>query len=157
MMCTFRFSGLAQSTAAVLLFAICCSISSCRKSEEPYRKETIPVIGRITVDGQPPGSPLQIVCHPEGEMDKEHPSVTQAISADDGSFALSTYETGDGVPPGQYLLTIQWQQFSTFSMSYGGPDKLNNRYDDPATSEYKIAVESGQEPIDLGTLELTTK
>lgn len=137
----------------VLLLAL----TSCSSDDEPYRKETIPVKGQVVVDGQPPGSPLQIFCNEANGMDTEHPSVTQAISAEDGTFSLSTYENGDGVPPGDYVLTFQWQQFNTFSMSYGGPDKLNDRYSDPATSQVKLKVESGSEPVDLGKIELTTK
>lgn len=142
---------------ALLLAMLPCLIASCGGDEEPFRKETIPVTGQIVVDGQPPGAPLQVYCHAANGMDTEHPSVTEAITAEDGTFALSTYETGDGVPPGQYTLTVKWQQFNTFSMGYGGPDKLNDRYSDPNTSELTLSVESGDEPVDLGKIELTTK
>lgn len=61
------------------------------------------------------------------------------------------------MPPGEYVLTFSWREFNTFSMSYSGPDKLNGRYNDPQQSEFRLTVESGDEPIDLGRIELTTE
>jgi hypothetical protein len=40
-------------------------------------------------------------------------------------------------------------------MSYGGPDRLNNRYRDPQKSTVRFTVKD--EPVDLGSIELTTK
>ena len=42
------------------------------------------------------------------------------------------------------------------SRNYGGPDKLNGRYADPAKSTTRITVTSEGE-TDLGELALTTK
>lgn len=139
--------------ATVVLLAVA---ASCRE-EGPYQKETIPVSGRVLVDGKPPGSPLQVVLHPKGGIDKEHPTVTQGTVAEDGTLSMTTYTTGDGVPPGEYVLTFTWQQFQPFSMSYGGPDKLQGRYSDAEKSEITLTVNSGDEPIDLGEIKLTTK
>lgn len=132
-------------------------LSGCSKKDEPFRKETIPVTGQILVDGQPPGSPIQIFCHDLNGMDQEHPSVSQANSDNDGRFAIATYETGDGVPPGEYALTFSWGEFNMVSMSFGGTDKLNRRYNDVGQSEVRFEVKAGDKPLDLGTLELTTK
>jgi hypothetical protein len=131
------------------------ALSGCGKKDEPHRKPTFPVTGQVVVDGKSPGEAIKIECHPVGGMDQEHPSVSQTMTAPDGKFEIATYETGDGVPQGEYVLTFMWGKMNLISMSYGGPDKLNNRYSDPKQSEFKFKVED--KPVDLGRIELTTK
>jgi hypothetical protein len=132
------------------------TLASCSE-EEPFRKETVAVTGQVLVDGQPPASPVQIQCHSLQGLDSEHPTFSQTVTGENGSFAISTYESGDGVPPGEYVLTFAWQEFNVISMSYGGPDKFGNQYSDSKTSEFKLSVASGSEPIDMGQIQLSTK
>lgn len=132
------------------------SLSGCGGAEEPFTKETFPVKGKITIDGNPPGSPVQVNCHPLGEIDKEHPTVSGCNTTEDGAFEISTYTSGDGMPEGDYALTFAWQKFNTFSRSFGGPDKLKKRYSNPKKSEITFSVKPG-EPVDLGVIELKTK
>ena len=127
-----------------------------------FTKETAPVTGQILVDGAPPpaDSSIQIRVHSVGEIsevDQEHPSVSSGGTGQDGKFELSTYEKGDGVPLGDYVLTFSWRKFNLMKKQYLGPDKLNNRYANPKTSDVKFSVEQPDEPVDLGVIELTTK
>jgi hypothetical protein len=138
--------------AALVLIAVC---DGCGGSDAPYRKETFPVNGQVVVDGVPPSSPVSIVCHDVKGMDQQHPSVSQTMTGAEGRFEVSTYETGDGVPAGDYALTFEWGQINLVSMQYGGPDKLGGRYSDPTKSEFRFKVTDG--PVDLGRLELKTK
>jgi hypothetical protein len=148
---------LRASRSRTLLPLVACALhlAGCGGSDQPYRKPTVPVTGQVLVDGQPPSSPIKVMCHDEKGMDQEHPSVSWCMTGDDGKFALSTYEAGDGVPPGSYVLTFEWGQLNMFSMQYGGPDKLKGRYSDPKQSQ--VRVTAGEEPVDLGRIELTTK
>lgn len=139
-----------------LSFLVITLLSACGSAEVPYSKETFPVKGKISIDGKPPGSPVQVMCHPKDEIDNEHPTVSGSTTADDGSFEISTYTSGDGMPEGNYALTFTWQKFNAFSRSYGGPDKLKKRYSKPEKSEITFTVEPGK-PVDLGIIELTTK
>jgi hypothetical protein len=123
----------------------------------PLRKETFPVSGQVVIDGQPPSSPVQIMCHPVGGMDQQQRTISQSVTGDEGRFSISTYETGDGAPAGEYVLTFEWGQMNLFSMQYGGPDKLNGRYADPKTSQIKFSVTPDGGPVDLGRIELKTK
>ncbi len=129
---------------------------SCSSVEEPYTKKTFPVKGQITVDGKEPGSTVQVMCHNLGEADTKHPTISGSKTDDDGSFELSTYTTGDGIPVGDYTLTFQWKKYNSMSRGYSGPDKLKKRYDKPENSKIKFSVVEG-EPTDLGVIELTTK
>ncbi|HAH47385.1 hypothetical protein [Gimesia sp.] len=130
--------------------------SACGSVEEPHTKETFPVTGKITVDGQEPGSPIKITCHKLDEIDTEHPTISGSQTANDGTFEISTYTSGDGMPEGEYALTFLWGKMNMMSRSYGGPDKLKKRYTNPEKSEIKFTVEPGK-PVDLGVIELTTK
>lgn len=142
--------------SAAWLFAVpLLALSGCG-SDEPYRKETVTVQGQVHVDGQPPDSPISVQCHDVNGLDQEHPTFSQAMTDTEGRFTISTYESGDGVPPGSYALTFEWGQLNLMSGQYGGPDKLKGRYSDPQTSPFRFQVESG-EPLDLGRLELVTK
>lgn len=123
--------------------------------EKPFRKQVAAVTGKIQVDGKEPGSSIKVVCHSQHASDAEHPTFSQGFSDDQGNFKISTYETGDGVPEGEYVLTFEWGKMNVLSASYGGPDKLKGRYAKPDKSEIKITAAG--EPIDLGTIELKTK
>lgn len=133
-------------------------LSGCGRQDEPYRKQTYRVFGVVTVDGVPPDTPLQISCHDMKGIDAQHPTVSASLTGEGGKFEISTYESGDGVPAGEYVLTFEWKQLNLVTMNFGGPDRLNKRYNDPAKSEVRFKVEEGAKgPIDLGTIALTTK
>jgi hypothetical protein len=121
----------------------------------PDRKETVPVTGEVYVDGQP-AAQLQVKCHDVNGMDTEDPTVSSAMTGQDGKFAISTYLTADGVPEGEYVLTFAWGKFDMISKAYVGPDKLKARYLNPQNSEHRFKVEPG-EPTDLERIELSTK
>lgn len=141
---------------AVLFVAIAqLGLVSCAPKKLGDRKETIPVTGIISVDGKPVEG-LRVICKDVAGIDPVRPSVSQCFTDKDGKFAISTYEAGDGVPPGDYQLTYLWGQFN-MNMQYGGPDKLNDRYSDPSKSAQKFPVAPGSKPIDLGKIDLTTK
>jgi hypothetical protein len=135
---------------AVLLLLFC----SCGK-EDSSRKQTFPVKGEVYVDGSPAES-LQVTCHDVEGLDRENPTHSSAFTDKEGKFEISTYESADGVPEGEYKLTFVWGKMNMVSMTYGGPDKLNGRYADPAASQHPVTVEKGKR-TDLGRIELTTK
>ena len=137
---------------AVILVLV---LPGCGSQGGPQRKSTYKVTGVVVVDGQPPMAPVQLVCHTTQGPDTKLPSTSTAISDADGTFAFSTYESGDGVPPGEYTITVTWQEFRALQMSYSGPDRLKGRYSDPAKSEIKLTVTDS--PVELGELQLKTE
>jgi len=118
------------------------------------RVKTGLVKGIVMVDGAPAGF-LQIAAIPKGGVGVV-PMNSTALTAGDGSFSLSTYESGDGVPPGDYTLTFTWGEMNLMNGQYSG-DKLNGKYADAATSAVLLSVTAGGEPQDLGTIELSTQ
>jgi hypothetical protein len=134
--------------AGLVLIQIGCGDSG------PERKKVIPVMGVVHVDGKP-AELLTVTFTDDKGVDKDLPTYSSALTDTTGKFVGSTYEKGDGLPEGTYTLTFTWGTLNVFSKTFEG-DKLNERYDDPAKSQQKVTVQ-GDEPIDLGTIELTSK
>lgn len=130
-----------------LLFASC-------GGSDPNRKEVFPVTGEVYVDGAPVAQ-VAVQCTNVAGIDSEQPTVSKAITNEEGKFEISTYESADGVPEGDYVLTFTWGDFNAISRSFG-PDKFKGKYADPKKSEHKFSVVTGK-PTDLGRFDLTTK
>lgn len=137
------------SVAILLAIAIGCS------PQGPPRTPTFPITGQVYVDGQPAAELAVFFTNTNG-VDKNQPTFSTANTDAEGKFKVSTYESGDGIPEGTYAVTFMWGQVNLMTMSYGGPDKLNDRYSDPETSTFKVTVKRG-EPADMGKLSLSTK
>ena len=138
-------------------------LAGCAGEDEPFRLETTGVTGTVVVDGVPvPAStPLMVECHNVNGFDQDHPTISSALTGENGAFEISTYESGDGVPAGDYALTFMWGDMDLISASYGGSDKLNGRYSDAEASEHKFTIPGSDDDsgagVDLGTIELTTE
>ena len=140
-----------QHWTAVVVVA-CLLLCSC--SGRDYGKETFPVTGEIYVDGSP-GAEVSITLHDVKGMDATVPTVSATFSKADGTFAISTFEEGDGVPAGDYIATFEWGTFNPISRGYEN-DKFKGKYKDPTKSEHKVTVTAGA-PASMGRIELTTK
>jgi len=123
------------------------------KVEQPFMKPTIKVKGKITVNGAEPGSPIQLVARSKQVDDEKHPTSSTAETLPDGSFEISTYNAGDGVPEGNYVLVATWQELNLFTKELG-PDKLKGKYDAMNETPKEFEAKAGSEPIDLGTIDL---
>jgi hypothetical protein len=98
------------------------------------------VAGIVTIDGAAP-APFTLVML----WDPKKPDgVFHAICDSNGQFEFTSYERGDGVPPGQYVVL-----FAQFNMArrlgdFEAPDMLHNLYNDPdknaAKAEFQITV-----------------
>jgi hypothetical protein len=134
--------------------ALCVLLCSC-SSRDPNWEETYPVTGEVYVDGQPAAG-LQVTCHATEGLGTETGWVCKGMTDEEGKFEVNTYEKGDGVPEGDYVVTFLWGETNFASMNYGGPDKLKKKYLDPRKSEHKFTAVKG-EPVELGRVELKTK
>ena len=127
-------------------------------SKEPAggpRVETVPVTGIVKVDGQP-AAMVKVAAIHSRNLASPVELTPSAITSADGAFELSTYETGDGVPPGDYQVTFVWGEINIINGQYGG-DKFQGRYAIPEHSAILLTIGSGDDPVDLGTIELTSK
>jgi hypothetical protein len=87
---------------------------------------------------EPPPAGEEAV-HPIGYADEQ------------GNFKLTTYETNDGAPPGQYKVTIIW--FKEVEERMGEqPNLLPAKYSNPETSNLTVTITEGPtvlEPFNL--------
>jgi hypothetical protein len=100
------------------------------------RQDLAKFSGRVSVDGHPPdeGVALFLVLN-----DPDHPEKKISLRTkcdQDGSFAFKTYESGDGVPLGKYVVAFAGLHPSasrgrSFTRRFVGPDALSNLYNDP--------------------------
>jgi len=103
--------------------------------------DVAPVAGVVTVDGTAPG-PFTLVML--WDPKKPQAGVMRAICDAEGRFAFTSYQRGDGIPPGSYVVL-----FAQFNMghrlgSFDPPDLLHNLYNDPdknaSNPEFQISV-----------------
>ena len=105
----------------------------------PARVPVVPVEGAITFNGQPlPGA--LIVLHPKTSGSATAPAPRAQVEKD-GSFRFTTYDAGDGAPPGEYVATIAWYRLVNQGGDLkAGPNVLPPQYSNPKTSNWEIRV-----------------
>lgn len=120
--------------------------ASCARNDG--RVPVYPVRGQVFV-GEKSATKALVVFHPAGVDD---PAALRPYGhvREDGSFQLTTYDTGDGAPAGEYLVTVVWLRPA------GGedpPDLLKGRYRNPSASQLKATIQEG--PNELAPFKLT--
>jgi hypothetical protein len=109
-----------------------------------------PVQGKVTLeDGTPLTKGLVVVESAEGKP----PITARGDIQADGSYRLSTYKPGDGVPLGKYRVLISAQDFGNIDGLEGPrrPPPFDKRYTDFGTSglEFEVTAGSNDFPIHL--------
>jgi hypothetical protein len=155
--CRICFKGnLMRCLQLLALVALCTTGFGCSgESEEdrlnrlvPNALDTTQVRGKVMVDGAPVKD-LWVTLHPSDASLRLRP---RGQTDAKGNFQITTYTGGDGAPPGAYKITIEWLTYIKRDSDWGGPDKLKNQYNDPATSPFQVTVED--DPIELPVFEL---
>ncbi len=114
--------------------------------------KTYPVKGVVRVDGKA-AKGVFVTFHPR-ERVGERPYIPSGQTDENGEFKLSTFETGDGAPPGEYDVTVTWPvRFNPISTHWEG-DQLNGRYAKKEDSAIRITVE--KKPQELAPIEVST-
>jgi hypothetical protein len=105
----------------------------------PVRIPVVPVDGIVTFDGKPPPGAM-IVLHPKNGGATAAPAPRAQVEKD-GSFRFTTYEVGDGAPPGEYVATIAWYKLVNQAGDVkAGPNVLPPKYSNPKNSPWQIRV-----------------
>jgi len=117
----------------------------------PGAPKTVPVKGKIVVDGKPaPPKSVWVTMHAKGESPINFDP--RGNTDENGEFQITTYLTGDGVPPGEYDITIEKLTHSIRARDWVGPDLFNNLYNHKETTEFHVSVVD--KPVELPTFEL---
>jgi hypothetical protein len=119
-----------------------------------------PVTGKAIYKGQPAEGALLYFVR-EGKADPLHKETPTAIVQADGTFQVASGELGDGVPPGDYAVLVQWPTASAAGTGRGklaprnvpgGIDRLKGRYFHGAAPLLRATVKPGSN--ELPTIEL---
>jgi hypothetical protein len=110
---------------------------------EQWQAETYPASGRITINGEPPEGAV-VELHATDEGPDVRNSRPWAVVEEDGTFTLSTYERGDGAPPGEYAVTVKWPpDVSQPSLA----DRLAGAYARPEQSRWEVTISEGENQL----------
>jgi hypothetical protein len=125
-------------------------LAGCGRSGPP-RVTTYPTKGSVTYQGQPVSGAF-LALHSKNDPRPDVPTST-AIVQPDGTFAVTTYDAADGVPPGDYVVTIQWRKAVKSGGDYVlGPSLLPAKYSRPETSDVVVHVAAGKNELPPITL-----
>ncbi len=133
--------GCARRALAVLALAGAATLV-CGCGGGSDRLPVYPVQGQLYFDNKPAHKAI-IWLHPEGEVpgDSKGPSASprpHARVGPDGSFAVSTYETGDGAPVGRYRISVIWNKDGPGGGDNDGASLLPPRYLNPRTADLPV-------------------
>jgi len=120
---------------------------ACR--EDKARKATFAVTGKVTLDGKP-AEFASVVFHPVASSGPEAVKPHAKVRAD-GTFALTTYDGGDGAPAGDYRVTVELWLAGQRS-DEPPSNRLNAKFASPETSQLTATVNAG--PTTLETIAL---
>lgn len=110
-----------------------------------------PVSGKVTFRGKPIVD-ATVVLHPVTKPSEEDNFfLPRGNVLSDGSFRLTTYNSHDGAPAGDYKVTFDW------TGSHEGLDEdeidarkqiLPRKYTSPDTSEFVVTISEGANKLD---------
>ena len=118
---------------------------------DPRFKPTFRLTGRLLYDGQPAGGATVALVPIDPNAPPDPWVRARGIADDDGSFTVTTYRTGDGVPNGEYAILAYW--FPPGPVDATAVNKLPARYSTLEGSPARVVVNSA--PVDVGTIVLT--
>ncbi|MBW8885605.1 MAG: hypothetical protein JF612_12715 [Planctomycetia bacterium] len=96
----------------------------------------------VTYQGQPIGGAF-LALHPKAGASADVPTATAVVQSD-GTFAITTYDRGDGVPQGDYVVTVQWRKAIKAGADFvPGPNLLPVKYSRPESSDVVVHVAAG--------------
>ncbi|GIW88210.1 MAG: hypothetical protein KatS3mg108_2534 [Isosphaeraceae bacterium] len=118
-------------------------------SEQSNREPVYPVTGRVLFEGQPAFNAF-VIFHP-APGSPPNAQAAHGKADEQGDFRLSTYNSFDGAHAGLYRVSIIWPELTEDLED--GPDRLNGRFANPASSPFQVEVKPGQNtipPFELG-------
>jgi hypothetical protein len=114
------------------------------------RRPVYPVSGQRFVRGLPAGNArIELRAANDRELDRLCP---HAIVKADGFFEITTFDSADGAPIGNYALTVSWPLAPKRRFDAEGPDRFKGRFSDPRRPVRKVEIIAGDNY--LGRIEL---
>jgi hypothetical protein len=121
------------------------ALAGCSKPPRADRLPTYPVAGHVFDRGQPAAGAQVQLWAVGGDLMRAAACPHATVEAD-GSFRLTTYETEDGAPPGEYGLTLRWP-LPPPPGKEEGPDRFQGRYADPARPLRQVRISANNNEL----------
>jgi hypothetical protein len=132
-----------RSIPAIVFFALTASLSGCDEGEPACFR----VAGQV-IRGNRPLADAVVILHP---ISADHPVILKPVARTDadGRFRVSTYETNDGAPPGDYVITVEWRAPRVIGEETirDGKNLLPAQYAKPKSSPVQYTVVEGDNEI----------
>jgi BON domain-containing protein len=111
-----------------------------------------PVKGRAVFEGQPM-SGANVILHPRSDSKVPAELRPRGSVAADGTFVLSTFDSNDGAPSGDFVVTVVWSKPVVINgETQFGPNLAPMSYSKPESSPLRIKIAPGTkelEPLEL--------
>jgi hypothetical protein len=134
---------------SLLLFLAAClaGLAGCGSAVDPDRLPVFPAQGQIAYQGKSLGGAF-VVLHPQGVKSADGLRPRGHV-AEDGKFSLSTYETNDGAPAGDYKVTVEYRSLikKPGGDVVAGPNVLPKQYSRPETTPISVRIASGDNAL----------
>ncbi len=108
-------------------------------SRHPERAKVYPARGEVLFNGKPATGAVVRLHAPEGAS-----ILALGTVLTDGSFALTTYESGDGAPAGRYRVSVSWRR-QALEEGQEGPPLIPPRYFSPESSGLEVEIKADPE------------
>ncbi|MDB5337514.1 MAG: hypothetical protein JWN70_3133 [Planctomycetaceae bacterium] len=146
-----NWNSLRHQWVTGLIVAVCLSLASCGSDR---RLAVYPAKGTISLNGKPLPN-ATVIFHAEFPLegpDGKPAPVPGGYSNSEGLFTVSTYGAGDGLPEGEYRVTVSCEDRTAKPVQESYPELLPIVYQDPTKSGLTASISGGQN--ELPTFEL---
>jgi len=134
-----------RATHAAVVLAASVAFASLGCSKTDNHVPVFPVTGTIKYQGKPINGAF-VTLEPKAIVDGV--AGARATVQADGTFAVSTFNGGDGAPEGDYTLTVQWYKpIVRNNELVGGPNALPAKYASAKTSGLHVSVAAGENQL----------
>jgi hypothetical protein len=121
------------------------AIMGCGKTE-PERVAVFPAAGKVTFKGEPTVGAV-VTLHPKAPLEKV--PTPRASVGTDGSFKITTFNSADGAPEGEYVLTVSWYKPVKVGPDMtSGPNVIPAKYTNAQTSDIVVKIAAGDNTLD---------
>lgn len=127
-----------------VLLAIC--LFGCNKSD---KLDVYPVEGTVTAKGKPAAGVQVSFFGTDPELMAPTAPFPKAVTGEDGTFTLTSYEPNDGAPAGNYIVTLVWPASDSDDpeIQDSSIDRLRGKYSDAETSSIKVTIEPSENQL----------
>lgn len=141
-----------QSTFVLAIAFTCCGCGG--PDPGPEMIPVVPVHGSVLVKGEPATG--AIVMFHKLPLDAGRFDIirSRGVVQADGTFQLTTYNTHDGAPEGEYAVTLYWPGNRKGPPDPNDentdlpPDKFRLKYNDPRSSKIKATVKMPESQLE---------